>query len=304
MALENIINNISNEETSIDDAWLADLSDADLTKTAGFSIAWNAISEERRLSIIERLIELTKDRIHLNYNYLFKYCLDDIFETVRQRAVEGLWECEDRTLIPILCSLLKSDPSSDVRGAAAKGLSWFADLASAGKILARDSDRVLNGLLSSISNLEEDMSVRSKALISASVINHDLITENINWAYESEIPELQSSAISSMGRNGDPSWLPNLTKELENPLVEIRRMAVLACGAIEEPETIAHLIPLIDDEDLQVQLAVIYSIGNIGGSMARKILKRVIQTGDTLLEEAARTSLLELETLDDPFLFE
>ena len=90
-----------------------------------------------------------------------------------------------------------------------------------------------------------------------------------------------------MGRNGDPNWLPHLTKELENPVVEIRRMAVIACGSIEEPETIAHLLPLIDDEDLQVQLGTIYSIGKIGGSTARKILKRIIQTGDPLLEEAA-----------------
>jgi hypothetical protein len=53
-----------------------------------------------------------------------------------------------------------------------------------------------------------------------------------------------------------------------------------------------------------VQIAAIYSIGNIGGSPARKILKRIIQTEDILLEEAARSSLVALETLDDPIGFE
>ena len=87
MALEKILNNISSEETSIDDTWLADLSDTDLSKTTAFSIAWESISEDRRISIIERLIELTKNRIHLSYNYIFKYCLNDVFQTVRQRAI-------------------------------------------------------------------------------------------------------------------------------------------------------------------------------------------------------------------------
>ena len=74
MALEKILNNISSEETSIDDTWLADLSDTDLSKTTAFSIAWESISEDRRISIIERLIELTKNRIHLSYNYIF-HCI-------------------------------------------------------------------------------------------------------------------------------------------------------------------------------------------------------------------------------------
>ena len=304
MTLENILNNIGSEETSVDDSWLSELSDINLSRIEGFSTTWSSISEERRTLLIERLIEMAKDQIHLNYNYIFKYCLDDVFEIVRQRAIEGLWECEDRSLIPTLCALLKSDPSSDVRGAAAKGLAKFADLANENKILRRDSDRLLTGLLSSIGNLEEDMVVRSKALVSASVINHDLIEEQIKWAYESDILELQSSAICSMGRSGDPSWLPCLIKELESSVIEIKREAVIACGCIEEPESVPHLLPLIDDDDLQVQIAAIYSIGNIGGSPARKILKRIIQTEDILLEEAARSSLVALETLDDPIGFE
>jgi hypothetical protein len=83
MALENILNNISSNETSVDDAWLTDLSDIDFSKIEGFSTAWSNVSEERRTVLIEKLIKLAKDQFHLNYNYIFEYCLGDVFAIVR-----------------------------------------------------------------------------------------------------------------------------------------------------------------------------------------------------------------------------
>ena len=56
---------------------------------------------------------------------------------VREKAIEGLWEDEDRLLISTLCDLTKDDPSPKVRAAAAMALGKFAILAQDGKLLEK-----------------------------------------------------------------------------------------------------------------------------------------------------------------------
>ena len=68
----------------------------------------------------------------------------------------------------------------------------------------------------------------------------------------------------------------------------LRYEAANACAELEEENAVPHLIPIIDDDDLQVQLSAIRAIGAIGGPLAKKTLRRYLRSGDPVIEEAAQ----------------
>ena len=102
-----------------------------------------------------------------------------------------------------------------------------------------------------------------------------------------------------MGRNGDERWLPTVLKELENSDPELRFEAARAAGELESPRALVPLIPLLDDDDLEVRLAVIGALAQIGGDVARKALLRCTKSPDAAVREAAADALGEMDLAGD-----
>ena len=59
----------------------------------------------------------------------------------------------------------------------------------------------------------------------------------------------------------------------------------------------------MDDDDLQVQLSAIRAVGAIGGSLAKKALRKCIRDGDPAVEDAARESLELVDAMEDVYSF-
>ena len=78
---------------------------------------------------------------------LFKMCLKDGDEQVLEKAMEGLWEQEDRSVIAGLIHVLHSDKGSQVRAAAAVALGKFPLLTQEGKLLAKDGESIYDSLM-------------------------------------------------------------------------------------------------------------------------------------------------------------
>ena len=239
----------------------------------------------------------------MDFSAVFRRCLRDEDEEVRRRAIEGLWENEERRLIAPLGDLLAHDPSPAVRAAAAMGLGKFAELAQLDKLLRKDGLRVEASLLAVLQNITEDMTVRRRALESVAVFNSPKVDEFIRWAYDSDDLTLKGSALYAMGRTGEAHWLECLVRETRSPSPTLRFEAANACGQMEEEAVIPHLIPLMQDDDLQVQLASIRAVGAIGGSLAKKALRRCIRDGDAAVEDAARESLETVDAMVDVYSF-
>ena len=157
--------------------------------------------------------------------------------------------------------------------------------------------------MSSLTNTAEDIETRRRCLEAASIFNTERVVEFIRWAYNSAEIELQCSSIYAMGRTGESSWLELLFREMKSPNPPIRYEAANACAEIEEEEAIVHLIPLTEDEDLQVQLASIRAIGTIGGPLAKKALRRCIKSGDPVIESTAIDYLEIVDATDDLMVF-
>jgi HEAT repeat protein len=259
---------------------------------------WPDIDAERRRDLLERLREMSEDNLDADFNDLFRFCLGDEHPDVKAKAIEGLWECDDRTLVTPLTALLARDPSEKVRATAAMALGKFAALAQTGKMLSKDGDRIKESLLQVIGDHREDREVRKRAIEAVAPFNTPDVQQIIQDAYRSDQIEMRCSAVYAMGKSCDPAWLPVILKELSNSDPAMRYEASNACGELGEEPAVPHLIPLFEDDDQQTQTSAIIAVGVIGGSLARKALLRCLKSSDELVVEVAQEAFGHLEAVE------
>ena len=303
MSLESCIGSLQDENADLGYQNLIELSDLTPAELGVFTRAWFKLSDPRRLTVVERMVELGEENPQLDFYSIYKVCLKDADDEVRTTAVYGLWEFEDRSLIQSLVELLLDDSSGEVRAAAAMGLGKFASLAQDGKVLSKDGDLVRESLMRTLTTDGEWLEVTRRALESAAPFNTPEIYKHIHKAYDSDDVDLKCSSIYAMGRTGESQWLPLIFRELTSPDPPIRYEAANACGQMDDEEAAPHLLPLLHDDDLQVQLAAINALGEIGGPIAKRALIKCIEGEDSVLEDAARTALENLNAMEEPLGF-
>lgn len=268
-----------------------------------FGNAWVSIEVERRRQLVNRLVELAEGNSELNFDRIFLICLRDPDEAVRLQAIEGLAECEASSLVEPLINLLQHDSYESVRAAAATALGRFALLAELKKLRLQLAQRVEAALLSIITQPGETVEVRRRAIEAVSPLSQPQVEKVIEEAYHSSDPRLRVSAIHAMGRNCHKRWLPPLLKELANQEVEMRCEAVKACGELEAEEAVPFLIPLLRDENPNVQVGVVAALGHIGGSQAKLVLRRLLRHPEEPVRQAAEEALRGAEFASDALSF-
>jgi len=164
--------------------------------------AWAGIEVERRREIIGNLVQLAEDNPNLDFDDVFAACLDDDDETVKIRAIDGLWECENRGLIDVFITLLMKDAREPVRAAAATALGKFAMLAELGKSRDDDSAKVENALFAIIDDPGEQSEVTRRALEAIAPLSLPEVKAVIEQAYNSDDAKLrrQRHAVSWVRR--------------------------------------------------------------------------------------------------------
>lgn len=295
MTLEQYLNVLADKDQPLRHTDLLHLSGMTPEELGLLRRGWQNINPHRRRAILERLVEMTEDDLEADFNDLFRFCLVDANPEVRAKAVEGLWECNDRTLVTPLATLLRKDPAEEVRAAAAIALGKFAVLAQSGKMLSKDSRKISETLLQAVRDPQELPDVRRRAMEAVAPFNTQEVRQIIQEAYHSDQTEMRCSAVYAMGKSCDSQWLPTILKELRNPDPAMRYEAANACGELGEEATVPHLIPLFLDEDHQAQASAIAAVGNIGGSLAKRALLRCLKSSDDLAIEAAQEALSKLD---------
>ncbi len=303
MSLEQFLETLSGETGPVPVSEFIEVSDLSPAELGVFARTWFGIELERKQRTITAMVESAEENPELDFSAIFKMCLRDNDEFILEKAMEGLWEHEDRSLIPSLVQVLQSGQSVRVRAAAALALGKFPVLVQEGKLLARDRDTLHDSLMGVLEDPDQPLEVRRRSLEAIAPLNTTAIRDLVSKAYESDDPDLKSSSIFAMGRTGELSWLPVLLRELQNPEPSIRYESANACGELGEEDAVTYLIPLLEDDDFQVQLAGISALGKIGGSFAKKVLVNCIEEGDAVLEDAAKAELENLELLEDPLAF-
>ena len=300
MTLEQYFQELVEDETALKHARLVQISALSEEELEQFRHWWPSIPVEYRRKLVLRLVTLAEEDVELDFDAVLRHCLRDEDAEVREKAVSGLWECDDRTLIGTLIDLIQGDPAEQVRASAAISLGKFSTLSQLGKLLPRDGERIKELLIAIVEDGDESLEVQRRALEAVAAFNTEKVGELIRLAYRSEEPKLRVSAVYAMGRTCDLSWLATILRELGSDDTGMRYEAANACGEMGEEEAVPYLIRLMEDDDFQVQLSVIRALGTIGGRLAKRALLRCVGESDEVVQEAAEEALNRLEGEEDP----
>jgi HEAT repeat protein len=298
--VEQTIAKLVNPDTKLLDSWLTDLSSLSSAELKPLEQAWPTLELKRRRQIMYRLVELAEDNFELDFDEIFKERLKDEDAEVRSKAIEGLWENEESSLIEPLIELLEKDSSEEVQAVAATALGKFALLAELEKLRPSYKARISQSLLAVINDRGKPVEVRRRALEAASSLTLAQLKKVIAEAYRSGDNKLKISALFAMGKSCNTSWLPILLKELSNDDAEIRYEAAGACGELGEEEAASYLCDMVNDPDIDVRLAAIPALGKIGGPEAKGCLEKCLNHTDEAIQKAAKQALSQMEAEEDP----
>ena len=278
---------------------LSDLSDVEFEQ---FKQEWRDVDEQRRVAVALHMSDIIEENFLVDFSPLFAYMFGDESAAVRVAALDGVWDSEDQSLVPMILDLLATDKEATVRAGAARALAHYILLAEWGQISDAYTSEIVDGLLAAYDNPRSALEVKRAALEAVSASSHPRVPELITDAYEEGSNDLQLSAIFAMGISGDKRWMPMLEEELSSPSPDFRAEAARACGIIGGHFSIEALEQLIDDDDPEVGAAAILALGQIGGERIFAMLSRLAD--DPNYEDyydAIEDALDEMEWMDSSF---
>lgn len=280
---------------------VARLSDLSREAAVEFEAAWPGLPDEARVAVVRQMDDLAEERIELQFGRALRVALADVSPVVRQLAVAALWEDDGADLVDRLLDLEASDPSEDVRAAAADVLGRVAERAVAGGVDEQTGRRVRTALAELAGDETAAYGPRRRALESVGVFADDDVRGLIRAAYEAGDQGLQASALRAMGRSHDPRWRELVLDELRSPEAELRYEAARASGTLGDDRAVPELSELAQDEDAEVRFAAIAALGQIGGRAALRVLRALTEEADDaeaeLIAEAIEEAAGELEPL-------
>ncbi|MBZ0298256.1 MAG: HEAT repeat domain-containing protein [Anaerolineae bacterium] len=249
---------------------------------------WNGLPAEVRRKLLRHLVDISESNFELDYRSLGTLALGDEDAEVRATAIDLLWDDDTLELMNRLIDLAQWDESIQVRATAIEALGRFILLGELGDLPEIETIRAQDAAVNLLTNLDEDVDVRRRALEAIANCGHEIVNEAIDEAYTSDDPRMQASALYAMGRTCDNRWDEIVLREIDHIDPAIRYEAARASGELEIEEAVPHLARLVQGHDREIKEVAIWSLGEIGGSYALKILGALAdeaeQDDDDLLE--------------------
>ena len=292
----------SQSERDADDGvsgMLRELSGVDDTRARSIIAAWN---EWKVQDVLETLIELREvsdaDR-SLEFDALFRAAIRFPAEEVRLECVRALSNGGSVNTANALIGVLERDESAQLRGAAAAALHGFSD-PSQSRNASRATLTRISEALRNATDVDE-RSVRGKALRSLAAMRHEDAPDLIDSTFDEAVddPVLMSDVLLAMGESGDRSWLPTIEDGFYSNNPNVRIAAVLAFGRIAGDDDVNSLSEPFDDHVLEVQIAVIRALEEIGTPNARKMLSLAVSSSEPEVQQYAQAALDTLKAEDD-----
>ena len=274
------------------------LSDLTVQDTEIVRQQWALVDAARRRSVVEDLVALAQEDIDVDLERFLRAVIGDSDAGVRRWAITGLWEVVAPDLLGPLVQTLQSDPSEEVRAAAATGLGGYILAGELDEIDSALAMRAEQALLAMISNEQEPLEVRRRALESIAYSGEAGVRQLIEDGYYDSNEAMRVSAVFAMGRSADVRWRSLVRAELQSPSAEMRAEAAIASGELGAKTAAEDVSALLQDSDERVRLAAISALGRIGGPVAQDALETMLLSQNPAEVEAAEHALEEVEFFD------
>ena len=290
-----VIDALLDETTPFHPRYLRRLSDLEPADASSLAEAWPRVSLRRREAILEDMEEHHMADDLLWFEEVARLALKDKDPSVRSRAINILREYELVDLLPTFVDMSEHDPDAEVRASAAAALATYIYMGEVEDISPSKLKRVEEGLLGLISSSDTSL-VRRRALEALGFSSRKEVTGLIKDAYISNDVDWQISALFAMGRSANSRWTPEVLKKLSHTDPGVRAEAASAAGELEITDAVPILLELLEDTDLDVRMASIWSLSQVGGDGVRAALENLLETTDD--DEEADQIDNALENLD------
>jgi hypothetical protein len=290
-----LIDALLNESVPFSPKYLNRLSDLEPADKALLVDTWPKVSLRRRQALLEDMDELHIADDLLCFEDVGWVALKDSEPGVRKRAIEILREYELIGLLPIFVEMSEHDPDAEVRAASAAALATYIYMGEVEDISPKKLQNVEECLLRLISG-SDNLLVRRNALEALGFSSRKEVVGLIEKAYASPELDWLVTALFAMGRSANSRWNSNVLKMLTHEHPPVRAEAASAAGELEIKTAVPQLKKLLIDADLDVRMAAIWALSQVGGSGVRAALEALLETTND--DEEANQIDKALENLD------
>jgi HEAT repeat protein len=295
IAITKLIDSLLDDNTPFPPLFINRLSDLAPEDAALLADAWPKVSLRRREALLEDLEETHLADDLLSFEAVGRLALKDDQPSIRIQAISILDEYELVDLLPVFVDMAEYDPDSGVRSKATSALGIFIYMGEVDDISSKKLKVVEECLLRQVSGSDNSL-VRRKALEALGFSSREEVGGLIADAYSSKDIEWLISSLTAMGRSANSDWNPNVIKMLNHTRPEVRAEAASAAGELEIRSALPELLDLLEDSDLDVRMAAIWSLSQVGGRGVRKALEDLLETTDN--DEESNQIENALENLD------
>ena len=278
---------------------LRDLSGIDEKQARSIVAAWSDWQPSEVLDTVIELRTVAESDRSLEFDTLFRAAIGFPDPKVRLECVRALSNGGSSNIAQTLLETLERDADVQVRAAAADSLHAFSDPSQARNVSGAALARIAAALGQAVS--QDERVVRGKALKALAAMRVDDVPDLIDAMFDDAIgdPDLMSDVLLAMGETGDRSWLPTIEDAFYSGEAKIRIAAVVAFGEVAGDDDVDSLSEPFDDHVLEVQMATVHALANIGSSQAREMLSLAVSSSEPEVQRMAQAALDMLKAEDD-----
>ena len=278
---------------------LRELSGIDDAQARLIVATWNEWQVKDVVETVAELREVVEIDRSLEFDAVFRAAITFPEAEVRLECVRALSIGGSLSIANALVNVLERDESTELRVAAAEALRGFSDPTQSRNVSRTAFARIANALRNATD--VDEPSVRGKALRTLAAMRHEDSPDIIDSMFDEAIddPALMSDVLLAMGESGDRSWLPTIEDAFFSNYPNVRISAVLAFGSIAGDDDIQSLSEPFDDHILEVQIATIQTLEQIGTPQAREMLSLAVSSSEPGVQQLAQAALDALKAEDD-----